>query len=269
MALDFNGSSEGLAQFARAFGAGLQRLQSPSSRPPVVEQIIGMDERGRLRRQMLLHESPVVTADLASVHVLVPGPGVFEVRGALFEWAGTRHYVGRAFVYVCPRGSRLFDSAEVEAVARTLDTPRRPGRPREWLRRRAVAAEGALVEVTDRSPQSQPLAAGDVPGPVFGSLGVGDVVYLRNQRWGQVAGARAVCYEAFELAELPGRAFVFADGLTVGCDAREFDRHFGFVRHESGLALMRLRDPRELALAVAQGKLASAFEDGVEERAVT
>ena len=269
MSLDFKGSSEGLAQFARGFGAGLQVLQSPSSHPPVVEQIIGMDERGRLRRQMLLHESPVVTADLASVHVLVPGPGVFEIRGALFEWAGTRHYVGRAFVYVCSRGSRLFDSAEVEAVARTLDTPRRPGRPREWLRRRAVATEGALAEVTDLSPQPLAVAAEGVPAPVFGSLGVGDVVYLRDQRWGQAAGARAVCYESFELAELPGRAFVFSDGLTVGCDAQEFERHFGFVRHEVGLASMRLRDPRELALAVAQGKLASAFEDRAEEREVT
>jgi len=261
MSFDSQAKTEGLAAFARRFVPGLQMLESLGTKPAVVEQVVGMDELGRLRRQMLLHEAPVVVGKRARVGVLVPGPGIYEVRGALLECDGRTCFVGLAFIYVAARGSRLFDRAEVDAVARTLDTPRRPGRPRQWLRRRAVEAEAvASAQQDDGGGAAAPGPGLIEPAPPFAALGVGDVVYLRCPRWGHEVRARAVCYETFELAERPGRAFVFADGLTVGCDAEEFDRHFGFLRHEPALAGLRFRDPRELSLAVAQGRLGAAFE---------
>lgn len=258
---------EGRASFAARFVSGLVVLEGVAARIPVIEQVVGLDERGRLRRQILLHEPPVSHSERVTVNVLLPGPGLYEVRNLLHSWSGKSLLVALAYVYVAARGTRVFERSEAEAVARTLDAPRRPGRPRSWLKRRATDGLGL-------NPASPPPAAqgGPPDGAVkdcvgFASLDVGDVVALSSARWGHGVDSLAVCYEAFDLAERPGRAFVFADGLTVGCDEAEYARLFRFVRNEPTLAGMRVRNPRELALALAEGRFAVAFASETDQRA--
>lgn len=253
--------------FAARFVPGLLCFEGVPARLPVVEQIVGLDEQGRLRRQILLHESPTASSDRLQVNVLLPGPGIYEVRNALHEWSGETLYVGKCYVYVAARGARVFERAEVEAVARTLDAPRRAGRPRSWLKRRAV--DGLAEPLAERHgiEDAGPGLPRGLEAPAFSALGVGDVVMLQSARWGHESGERALCYEAFELAERAGRAFVFADGLTVGCDEGEFERHFHYVRHETSLSGLRVRDPRDLVLALAEGRFAVAFASENTRRA--
>jgi len=258
---------EGLASFAARFVSGLVVLEGVPTRVPVVEQVVGLDERGRLRCQILLHEPPVVRCERVTVNVLLPGPGLYEVRNALHSWNGKTLLVGLAFVYVAARGARVFERSEVEAVARTLDSPRRPGRPRSWLKRRATAAEAVDMAVPSPAPEDASRDSAAAGAVSFVDLEVGDVVALCSARWGHGVDSPAVCYEAFDLADRPGRAFVFADGLTVGCDESEYGRLFRFVRHEATLAAIRVRNPRELALAVAEGRFAVAFALETVQRA--
>lgn len=258
---------EGLASFAARFVSGLVELEGVPVRVPVIEQVVGLDERGRLRRQTLLHEPPVARSERIAVNVLLPGPGLYEVRNALHSWNGRSLLVGLAFVYVAAHGARVFERSEVEAVARTLDSPRRPGRPRSWLKRRPTAT-GSVDTATPFPAPEDGLRDSAAAGAVrFADLEVGDVVALGSARWGHGVGSLAVCYETFDLADRPGRAFVFSDGLTVGCDESEYGRLFRFVRHEATLAAIRVRSPRELALAVAEGRFAVAFAVETVQRA--